>query len=437
MKNNLSLLIGIMGMMLMLSASCSKENEKITDPLSNGSNDRSLIVVISDLHLGADLAYAECKENLKPLENFLNKVNASANVKELIIAGDMLDEWFVPAYINTYQGKDQTDFVKRIATSNKEVIGVFNKIIQEGKIKLTYVPGNHDLTITPESIEMILPGINQVRDAALGLGTYSPAGFPLLAVEHGHRYNFFCAPDPFSNQDIAPGTITPPGYFFTRLGALYVDQGYPTTGETPPLVTQNTSGDPQQNLMYEYWKIWQYTTNMFKINNAYDEKMIVTNLDGFTENYAVNDVLPYQNTPGGTIAVNLYSNIVDTWEERQTHNHVPVHIPTAHAIAHAADATETDSLAYIQYFGNPASDKRLVVFGHSHVPQIIAYTNLQGQKCIYANSGTWIDHNPKRTTMHFIVINPQKSDAASQTEVKLYNFEGETYNQMAEEFVRL
>jgi len=436
MKKTISLFIGIMGTIFVLFASCGKDDKNVMDPFSNGSNERNMIVVISDIHLGADLAYTECKENLKPLENFLNKVSASANVKELVIAGDLLDEWFVPAYVDTYHGKDQQDFVQRIATNNKSVIDAFNKIIQEGKILVTYVPGNHDLTITPENIEMILPGINQVRDAELGLGTYSPTGFPLLAVEHGHRYNFYCAPDPFSNQDIAPGTIMPPGYFFTRIGALYVDQGYPTTGETPPLVIPNTPGNLHQSLMYEYWKSWARTLNMFKINNAFDEKMIVTNVDGFTEKYAVNDVLPFQTTSGGTIEVNLYDNIVDTWDARQMRNHVAVHISTDHAIANVGSAVETDSLAYTQYFANPTSDKRLVVFGHSHVPQIIAYTNPQGLKCIYANSGTWIDHNPNRTTRHFIVINPQQSDAASQTEVKLYNAEGETYIQMSEDAVR-
>jgi hypothetical protein len=36
----------------------------------------------------------------------------------------------------------------------------------------------------------------------VGLGTYSPVGYPQIAIEHGHRYNFFCAPDPISNQDM-------------------------------------------------------------------------------------------------------------------------------------------------------------------------------------------------------------------------------------------
>lgn len=124
----------------------------------------------------------------------------------------------MPAPLDTYHGKDQADFVQRIAATNKGgVFDVLNSIIQEKKILITYVPGNHDLTITESSVELVLPGgINQARDPELGLGTYSPAGYPEIAVEHGHRYNFFCAPDPFSNQDIAPGTILPPGYFFLQ-----------------------------------------------------------------------------------------------------------------------------------------------------------------------------------------------------------------------------
>jgi hypothetical protein len=68
---------------------------------------------------------------------------------------------------------------------------------------VTYVPGNHDLTITADNIDLILPGIHQAHDPQLGLGTYTPADLPQLAIEHGHRYNFFCSPDMISNQDEA------------------------------------------------------------------------------------------------------------------------------------------------------------------------------------------------------------------------------------------
>ncbi|HKL96311.1 MAG TPA: hypothetical protein VJ856_03485, partial [Paludibacteraceae bacterium] len=98
--------------------------------------------------------------------------------------------------------------------------------------------------------------------------------------------------------------------------------------------------------------------------------------------------------------------------------------------------THTDYQAILQYFKNPQSDKRIVVFGHSHEPKIVVSENRTKQKCIYANSGTWIDYNPKKTTMNFVVITAQGDDVSSQTWVKLYNFENEKVTQMAEESVR-
>ena len=59
----------------------------------------------------------------------LNKIKASPNVKELVIAGDLVDEWFVPANVDTYQGKDQADFVRRVAAANKGVFDALQGII--------------------------------------------------------------------------------------------------------------------------------------------------------------------------------------------------------------------------------------------------------------------------------------------------------------------
>ena len=406
------------------------------NPFANDSGKRDLVVIISDLHLGADLAYAEFNKNAKPLENFLEKVRTSPNIKELIIAGDLFDEWFVPATVDTYQGEDQDAFVKRIAQTNKEVIDAFNKIIQDGKIVVTYTPGNHDLTITEKQIESVLPGIKQARDKELGLGTYSPADLTGVAIEHGHRYNFFCAPDPISNKDIAPDSIMPPGYFFTRIAALHVIQQCKTPGDTIPVVTQNTSGNLSQELLFGYWKDWEWTLKTFPITNKFSEKIITTNVNGFTDTYSVDDLLPYQTTPNSQIDVNLFQGIQDTWKERQSLNGVKVDIPTDRAIKYVADPNELDSQASVQYFMNPDSDKRIVVFGHTHIAKIIASKNTDGEKTIYVNSGTWIDSNPDSTTMNFVVVTPQGADSSSQTKVGLYNYENEVFTEMAEESLR-
>jgi UDP-2,3-diacylglucosamine pyrophosphatase LpxH len=403
------------------------------DPFTNGGNERNMMVVISDIHLGADLAYAECNKNRGALAELLEQIRVAPNVKELVIAGDMLDEWFVPANIDTYQGKDQRDFVLRIAENNKGVFDVFNGIIQGGTILVTYVPGNHDLSITPENVDLILPGIHQARDARPGLGTYSPADFPAIAIEHGHRYNFFCAPDPISNQDIASGTIQPPGYFFTRIGVLHILQNYPLAGDTLPVIIANTSGGESQNLLYGYWKVWQWAINYLTITNTFDEEVIVTNVNGFTGTFSVNDLVPYQTIAGGLIDVDLYKGIQDSWGLRQTLNNVAVRIPTAQAIANSASVAETDDQARIQYFENPNSEKKIVILGHTHVAKIISSVNHGGQKAIYANTGTWIDDNRGTTTMSFVAITEQNAEASSQTYVRLYNVEGEVVTKMAQD----
>lgn len=422
---------------LITSCKDTDKDDNTIDPFNNGSNQRNMIVVLSDLHLGPDLAYTECKNNLKALEKLLYKIKNSANVKELVIAGDMLDEWFVPANIDTYNGQSQANYVQRIATTNKGVIDAFNAIIQEGKILVTYVPGNHDLTITAENISLILPGINQARDTSLGLGTYVPNDLPILAIEHGHRYNFFCAPDPISNQTIAPGSITPPGYFFTRIAALHVAQECTIAGDTIPELSLNTTGGESQTLLYAYWKLWQWAINALPIENKFDEELIVTNINGFSGNFSVNDLIPFQLTNGGEIDVNLFKGVQDSWSQRQALNNVPVNIPTLQAIKNSASSTESDNQAKTQYFLNPNSNKRIVIFGHSHDAKIIASTNTNGQKTIYANSGTWVDHNNVApTTTNFVVITPQTSNASSKTYVKLYNYMNETVTKMSEDSMR-
>lgn len=409
------------------------------DPFANpNASGRTQIVVFSDIHLGADLSYAECDANLARLEQFLEQVRTSPNVKELVIGGDLLDEWFVPATVNTYQGKDQSDFVKRIASKNQGVIDAFNRIIQAGQILVTYVPGNHDLTITEASVRSILPGIHQARDSGLqGLGSYSPVGHDEMVIEHGHRYNLFCAPDPYSNQDIAPGSILPPGYFFTRIAALHVQQDCDTAGDTLPMITPNKTADSGQRNEYIYWRVWKTLMRELPIRNGIHDKVVVTNIDGYTANYSIADLTPFQTTDGGPIDVNLYKDLPNRWNDIQTRNKVAVKIPTARALAMAAVGAETDTNAMNQYFQNPASDKKIVVFGHSHEAKILSCARHDGTKGIYANSGTWIDRNAP-TTMNFVVITPQvNATPASKTHVKLFTYQSQTITQMASDSLRI
>ncbi len=84
---------------------------------------------------------------------------------------------------------------------------------------------------------------------------------------------------------------------------------------------------------------------------------------------------------------------------------------------------------------NTNSNKRIVIFGHTHFPEIIPTVNHKNERAIYANSGTWIDENA--STANFIVITPQSANSSSQTYIKLYNFEKQVYTKMAVDSLRL
>jgi UDP-2,3-diacylglucosamine pyrophosphatase LpxH len=382
------------------------------------NNERSLIVCISDLHLGFNDAFAELTHNRDALVNFLEHIRISPHVKELVIAGDLIDEWFIPMHLDTFNGKTQLDFTKTVASNNKPVFDAFNNIIKDGKIKVTYVPGNHDLLIDSEDIQSIMPGISETRDVR-GLGAYTPPDFPELIIEHGHRYNFYCAPD-YSNQSLTQtDTILPPGYFFTRMATSSVIQGRPKLDINFPPVQKNDLGEVQF-LYFLYWNVWKSLISDFPVEEGLDKKAINTGIDGFSDFYAIKDVLPYQNSDNDYIDVNLYNGIIETWDERQNKNLVPVKIPTDEAVLKGTFASHLDEQSGAQFFNNPDSDKKIVIFGHSHEARVITSFNEKKEKQVYVNSGTWIDKNA--CTMTFVVVIPPKSEDSSPTYVNLYQY---------------
>jgi UDP-2,3-diacylglucosamine pyrophosphatase LpxH len=383
------------------------------------NNTRSQIVVISDLHLGVDDAFAEIKQNRQPLVDFLGQIRNSPNVKELVIDGDMIDEWFLP--MDYKMPQTESAFVDAVAANNPTVIAAFNNIINDGKIKVTYIPGNHDILVTQADIQRILPGINQARDAEQGLGTYITGANSEIAIEHGHRYNFFCAPDPISNRDITNNntSILPPGYFFTRIATSSVVEKHPASSNTIPQITANEK-DASQYGYFLYTKMWAAILATLPVKESFIDKEIKTNIDGYTEDYAINDLLPQQDPQTGIIDVKLYKGIQDNWVERQKLNGVPVNIYLNDAILKAADNGFTDSQAKTQYFDRDAS-KRIVVFGHTHIARLLPFTNFKGENTIYANSGTWIDNGQGYPTMTFVVITLPNADSAIES-VNVYKY---------------
>lgn len=422
--------------------SCNSNNDNIVtnpfDIISESSNsEREKIIVISDLHMGNDLSYSENVKHLPRLEQFLNEVRSSATIRELVIAGDMFDDWYVPTRIDAYGGGSQADFVRKTVAANQGVFDILNGIIRDGKIKLTYVPGNHDMGFTPENVDIAMPGVNQARDASnkYSVGTYYPDNYPEIAIEHGHRYDFFCCATPNANEAEAPGATLPPGYFFARIAAnSFTD---PTTIEAAtkaPAVKLNNAGDAEQYSKYVYYNVWKKVLDsVVYVKDNFSDPIIKTNVGNFTKTYAINDILPYNSLTDGSITMNLYNGLFTqtNWDERQVYNNVPFQSEINKAIVGSLKTEFIDDQSNQQYFQNTYSKVRVVVFGHTHNPMIKSYTNPEGKTCLYANSGTWEDQKTRDKNaaidqdilkMDFVTITPVKP--GKKLQVALYQYQG-------------
>ncbi|HPM96235.1 MAG TPA: metallophosphoesterase [Mesotoga sp.] len=388
---------------MMISASLTREIEPLPLWEKESAHEAQRIIVVSDLHLGVDDSFSETVKNKDLLTEFLERLVIS-DIDELVIAGDMLDEWFVP--ISYEPHNDLGAFFEKVAENNASIVAAFEKIIQSGVV-VAYVPGNHDLLLDEETLAKLIPGIVQARDVD-GLGTYRTGMRSEIVIEHGHRYDTFCAPDTLSNKEMTGDypSFLPPGYFFTRIASTSVVEGKSAPDKNLPRIEAPSKEDADQLDAYTYYNIWLWAMTTFPIKADFDEKAIYVGVNGYDNSFSLSDLLPTVQDDGSISAV-LYANAQRRWDEVQQNNRVAVKNPYSKATAGAIDHTFFDEQAVKQYFDlDPTVD--VVVFGHSHVPLVNRYENEYDKEKVYANSGTWIDENLIGLERCFVVIESGK-----------------------------
>jgi UDP-2,3-diacylglucosamine pyrophosphatase LpxH len=341
-------------------------------------------------------------------------VAATDDIAEVVIAGDFFDEWFLPFSVESHT--DSSDFYHQVAKNNTEVVDAIKDLITTYGKKVTYVPGNHDMTLDFDTVADIIPGINQSRDAD-GLGTYRTGLRNEIVIEHGHRYNVFVAPDNVSNSSLTNGeSILSPGYFFTRIAVSSVLEGRPKAEKTYPAVTEPGKDDLSKYGAYLYYKMWMWTLNTFPVNEGLGDKVMDVRFNGFNDAFSISDILPTQDADG-KISAALFQNFQDNWDEIQKRNSVPTYISFTDAVAQSTSSSFVDSQAVTQYF-NVDPSVEVVVFGHTHVP---VYNKIAENK-VYANSGTWIDRNTLGENTTFVLI--EMGEEADTVGIYKYNEDG-------------
>ena len=344
-------------------------------------------IVISDIHLGIDPGIAENIKNRPLLIDFLDKA-CLEGVDEIVINGDFLDQWFLPG---VYEHEPDSDaFYRQCAAANREVMDAFTDTIKRG-VDVVYVPGNHDMTLSHQVLAELIPGIRQARDVR-GLGKYRTGHRGEVVIEHGHRYESFCAPDMLSNKKYVTygEPILPPGYFFARVGVQGFAEGQPDVHKKLELAALPDKADKDQIQAYAYQKVWKTVIeDRFPVKEGMEDKFIKVNVDGFEGAFSLSDIYPVGTDEG--ITARLYGHFQRNWDELQRRNLVPAPIDLTEQLSRMTEQSLRAEYARREYIDlDPTVD--VVVFGHTHVPY---YQEFEGydRKKIYVNEGTWIDHN--------------------------------------------
>ncbi len=409
MKKLLAPLVALT-LLLALSASALAESAADVQPLWEAGDAKDKIVVISDIHLGIDDSFSETSANKAYLTQFLARVGKTSDVRELVIGGDFLDEWYLPLDYPAYS--DSSAFYRDVIKNNQDVMDAFKAVMSAG-IKLVYVPGNHDMLLDPAVLDEALPGVVQTRDAA-GLGAYYTGDRNEIVVEHSHRYDVFSAPDTLSNAALCGNdrTMLPAGYFYARYAASWVIEGHPTVAkDLPEITTVPDQSDADQYGAYLYYAILKNISSRITPNEGLDQKIYDVRIAGFDDAYTYLDFYPALQADGTISAPVLYRNIQRTWAEREKINRVKIPNTFVEAVAGTLSPDYFAAQARAQYLDNPDENVDVVVFGHTHVPVCSDFGNGK----IYVNDGTWIDHNTDdpNATRTFAVVTTGAQDAVS------------------------
>jgi len=375
----------------------------------NDTTKRNSILCISDIHMGdpRSVASGYCwfSKNAAALDSLLGTVLGSSQFRQVVILGDLFDEWIVPYRILPFDPQaginNSRDFFMAIANSPVN-IGIVNKlraIASSGTIQLIYVPGNHDMLLTQAILQEIIPGVIWQGDSN-GLGHYSPLNE--IIMEHGHRYDFFNCPQPLTD----PGHILPPGYFISRLDA----EGLMEQGRYRQKVLKE--GEGQVEFTAAWTVAFEYLKVHYSMTVAADSaNILMGGIDNYPGPFSFNGVRD-----------SYAANIENVWPSTETANAVPVTMPVLMAILNGSlDLYLMASYEYMQ----PTAPKmfKIVVFGHTHNPMIKTWPAGKQYSGIYANTGSWVNaelsSKPVRT---FLVIKPGVWTGSDLDVVTLYQY---------------
>jgi UDP-2,3-diacylglucosamine pyrophosphatase LpxH len=378
-------------------------------------------IFIGDIHMGDERSFADphpygwFRSNIANLANFLTEQLRAPEVAEVVILGDLFDEWLIPTDVeplNSFQAICDNPH-------NSPIIEALRQLAGRGI--LTYVPGNHDMTLSNEVLEgnkkfmeAVFPGVRycfeKVEPSCPNLlhGVYRSGK---LVAEHGNPYALCNASDTWTN----PPSYLPIGYFLSRMVAYKA--------------SKTETKEDFLGTLKKFIMKFKRSRNIIK-----DLFMAMAKDAGLTKDDPIN----MHGIPGfpGTVGEigSLYEHLIEKWKEKRP----DIDWKTALFRSETGDLLPAASHIYLSPSG---SGQNIVIFGHTHNADLRKPTILEaspaGQhtqdlpsRWIYANCGTWVDSAPQCT-----YVATQEDTAAGRQYVRLFAYPSNTLLQ--EGFVKL
>ena len=402
---------------------------------------RTKRIFISDIHMGTEDSVKNkygwfWKEKGVLLGNFLAQLASDDTVVELVIVGDLFDEWVVPYDTSPVAaGSNQFDVIAS-AAQNQPVIQGLKQLIATPGVSVYYVPGNHDMLIQSGQLTDILPGIKPIIDPnATGKGVYQSGA---IHAEHGSCYDLFNAPDTYDLLQGATHNL-PVGFFVARSQAEGVINGNPLS---------KTSIFKAIEALWDNWdRKDPLVTNIYNaitsLSQTRDRDIVMSGLDGIERNVEnANDV------------TDSYGNVYDEWDKN-----MPGSVNATTAVVGATGMLRP--AAFLKY--HSFSTSNIAIFGHTHDAEIksswlmetdesnetlkaardqthpnhesaldqllnLPETDESGSSgFIYVNTGTWITGDSGKPDAHQRANYAVIEQKGSSTYASLYNYNGILY----------
>ena len=348
-------------------------------------------IFISDIHMGDEASvspreanglYPYCwfyGERPQMLSDFLQLQLKDPGVKDVVILGDLFDEWIYPAELDPVPPPPDTQF-HRIAQAkqNAPVIESLKAVAASPDVNLVYVPGNHDMLMTKDILTDIIPGIDY-RGTAPGKGVYIEDG---IAAEHGSYYCLFNAPDSYSHPD----HNLPLGFFVSRAVTENVAKTGADLDYLEVLVQFISKFHGFSELGREVYAAIAEASGLDK-----NSPIKMGGIDSYPESVKVSQI------------ENWFANLYEQWDAN-----MPGNVSEEEALVN--DCGVLSAAATTQYF-RPKNKPDIVLFGHTHMYTIhgLAFdveeelSTSERPKSeipcqyIYANTGTWTNAKKRCT----------------------------------------